>query len=267
MRRVRPNHWPTRLRCGYSSRHERNITALVRTTRGGSKRARRRRTGSRVRRKQPAGSPSTPAAPPPPSGPGVGFVLSHEQFTTAQLVDQAASSRAGRLPLPVGQRPPPAMAGQRGPFDVPLDHVGVGGPANQPHPVRHRRDVSHLSLPPDDGRAGVRVARGALSRPGFPRRRHRRAAQRAGSHHPVRAIPGTPRPIDRSHPTHPATMERTANLLSRALLSDQSAQALRPTAVGHRRSSSPRAAPKAHTWPASTATAGSARPAVSKTRS
>jgi F420-dependent hydroxymycolic acid dehydrogenase len=34
-------------------------------------------------------APSKPAAPPPPSGPAVGFVLSHEQFTTAQLVDQA----------------------------------------------------------------------------------------------------------------------------------------------------------------------------------
>jgi F420-dependent hydroxymycolic acid dehydrogenase len=46
--------------------------------------------------KQPAGSPSTPAAPPPPSGPGVGFVLSHEQFPTARLVDQAqAAEQAG----------------------------------------------------------------------------------------------------------------------------------------------------------------------------
>ncbi|MBV9720607.1 MAG: LLM class flavin-dependent oxidoreductase, partial [Mycobacterium sp.] len=46
--------------------------------------------------RQPAGSPSTPAAPPPPSGPAVGFVLSHEQFTTAQLVDQAqAAEQAG----------------------------------------------------------------------------------------------------------------------------------------------------------------------------
>src|SRR5581483_10100651 len=43
--------------------------------------------------RQQAGPPS---APPPPSGPGVGFVLSHEQFTTAQLVDQAhAAEQAG----------------------------------------------------------------------------------------------------------------------------------------------------------------------------
>ena len=36
-----------------------------------------------------------PAAP-PPSGPGVGFVLSHEQFTTTQLVEQArAAEQAG----------------------------------------------------------------------------------------------------------------------------------------------------------------------------
>jgi F420-dependent hydroxymycolic acid dehydrogenase len=41
--------------------------------------------------RQPAGSPSTSAAA-PSSGPGVGFVLSHEQFTTAQLVDQAQSA-------------------------------------------------------------------------------------------------------------------------------------------------------------------------------
>ncbi len=38
--------------------------------------------------RQPAGSPSTSASA-PPSGRSVGFVLSHEQFTTAQLVDQA----------------------------------------------------------------------------------------------------------------------------------------------------------------------------------
>ena len=43
--------------------------------------------------KQPA---NPPAAPPASSGPGVGFVLSHEQFTTAQLVDQAeAAEHAG----------------------------------------------------------------------------------------------------------------------------------------------------------------------------
>jgi len=45
---------------------------------------------------QPAKSPSTPTGPPPPSGPGVGFVLSHEQFPTAKLVDQAqAAEQAG----------------------------------------------------------------------------------------------------------------------------------------------------------------------------
>lgn len=39
---------------------------------------------------------SAPTAPPPPSGPAVGFVLSHEQFPTAQLVDQAqAAEQAG----------------------------------------------------------------------------------------------------------------------------------------------------------------------------
>jgi F420-dependent hydroxymycolic acid dehydrogenase len=43
--------------------------------------------------RQPANSPT---APPASSGPGVGFVLSHEQFTTTQLVDQAqAAERAG----------------------------------------------------------------------------------------------------------------------------------------------------------------------------
>ncbi|ORW01382.1 F420-dependent hydroxymycolic acid dehydrogenase [Mycobacterium kyorinense] len=35
---------------------------------------------------------TTPTLPPPPSGPGVGFVLSHEQFPTAQLVDQAQTA-------------------------------------------------------------------------------------------------------------------------------------------------------------------------------
>jgi F420-dependent hydroxymycolic acid dehydrogenase len=46
--------------------------------------------------RQPAGAPGTPAAPPPPQRPAVGFVLSHEQFTTTQLLDQAqAAERAG----------------------------------------------------------------------------------------------------------------------------------------------------------------------------
>src|SRR6201996_1001192 len=44
---------------------------------------------------KPSGSPPTSSGP-PPSGPGVGLVLGHEQFTTAQLVDQAeAAERAG----------------------------------------------------------------------------------------------------------------------------------------------------------------------------
>ncbi len=39
---------------------------------------------------------NSPTAPPASSGPGVGLVLGHEQFTTAQLVDQAQSAeRAG----------------------------------------------------------------------------------------------------------------------------------------------------------------------------
>jgi F420-dependent hydroxymycolic acid dehydrogenase len=47
-------------------------------------------------RAKPAGSPSAPAGPTPSSGPGVGLVLGHEQFTTAQLVDQAqAAEQAG----------------------------------------------------------------------------------------------------------------------------------------------------------------------------
>jgi TAT-translocated FGD2 family F420-dependent dehydrogenase len=42
------------------------------------------------------GSPPTPAAPPPSPGTGIGFVLSHEDFPTAQLLDQAqAAERAG----------------------------------------------------------------------------------------------------------------------------------------------------------------------------
>ncbi|HTX97116.1 MAG TPA: F420-dependent hydroxymycolic acid dehydrogenase [Mycobacterium sp.] len=45
---------------------------------------------------QPRGDQAKPAAPPPPSGAGVGFVLSHEQFRTDQLVTQAqAAERAG----------------------------------------------------------------------------------------------------------------------------------------------------------------------------
>ncbi|MBO0879657.1 MAG: F420-dependent hydroxymycolic acid dehydrogenase [Mycobacterium sp.] len=47
-------------------------------------------------RSKPAGSPSAPAGPTPSSGPGVGLVLAHEQFTTTQLVDQAqAAEQAG----------------------------------------------------------------------------------------------------------------------------------------------------------------------------
>jgi F420-dependent hydroxymycolic acid dehydrogenase len=47
-------------------------------------------------RAKPAGRPAAPAGPTPSTGPGVGLVLGHEQFTTAQLVDQAeAAERAG----------------------------------------------------------------------------------------------------------------------------------------------------------------------------
>jgi hypothetical protein len=41
----------------------------------------------------PPESPSTtPAAPPPQSGANVGFVLSHEQFTTNELLEQAQAA-------------------------------------------------------------------------------------------------------------------------------------------------------------------------------
>ncbi|HZA12249.1 F420-dependent hydroxymycolic acid dehydrogenase [Mycobacterium sp.] len=47
-------------------------------------------------RSSPSGSPSKPATPPPPTPSGVGFVLSHEQFSTAELVEQAqAAENAG----------------------------------------------------------------------------------------------------------------------------------------------------------------------------
>ena len=46
--------------------------------------------------KPPSTPSSVPAGPPPPSGPGVGFVLSHEQFRTPELLDQAqAAEQAG----------------------------------------------------------------------------------------------------------------------------------------------------------------------------
>src|SRR3954471_9535673 len=37
----------------------------------------------------PTGSQPTASGPPPSATVGVGFVLSHEQFTTAELIDQA----------------------------------------------------------------------------------------------------------------------------------------------------------------------------------
>ncbi len=46
--------------------------------------------------KTPSTPSSVPAGPPPQSGPGVGFVLSHEQFRTDELLDQAqAAEQAG----------------------------------------------------------------------------------------------------------------------------------------------------------------------------
>jgi F420-dependent hydroxymycolic acid dehydrogenase len=45
---------------------------------------------------KPVSPPTAPAGPTPSTGPGVGLVLGHEQFTTAQLVDQAqAAEQAG----------------------------------------------------------------------------------------------------------------------------------------------------------------------------
>lgn len=47
-------------------------------------------------RSEPADSPAPATGPAPNTGPAVGFVLSHEQFPTAQLVDQAqAAEEAG----------------------------------------------------------------------------------------------------------------------------------------------------------------------------
>ena len=46
--------------------------------------------------KPPSAPSSVPASPPAPSGPGVGCVLSHEQFKTPELLDQAqAAEQAG----------------------------------------------------------------------------------------------------------------------------------------------------------------------------
>ncbi|AMC84196.1 F420-dependent glucose-6-phosphate dehydrogenase [Mycobacterium tuberculosis] len=118
------------------------------------------------------------------------------------------SRRASWLPVCVGQRPPTAMARQRGPFDVSLADPGVGGQQHQQHLVRHRGDLSHIPLPSGHRRSGVCLAGDPEPRTGVSGAGHRRAAQRTSRHRHVRQLPRAPRPADRGHRTDPPAVER-----------------------------------------------------------
>lgn len=150
---------------------------------------------------------SGPTPTPEPASRGVGVVLSHEQFRTDRLVAHACR-RASWLPVCVGQRPPTAMARQRGPFDVSLADPGVGGQQHQQHLVRHRGDLSHIPLPSGHRRSGVCLAGDPEPRTGVSGAGHRRAAQRTSRHRHVRQLPRAPRPADRGHRTDPPAVER-----------------------------------------------------------
>jgi F420-dependent hydroxymycolic acid dehydrogenase len=102
---------------------------------------------------KPAGSPSAPAAPPPPSGPVLGLVLGHEQFTAAQLIDQAhAAEQAGFRYLWASDHIQPwqdneghsmfpwitlALVGQR------TDHIPFGTGVTCPTYRNHPTTVAH----------------------------------------------------------------------------------------------------------------------------
>ena len=245
-------------------RHERAITTLLWPARGRRRRG-NGRWGGRVRR-QTRRLPVHTGRATTAVGTGFGLGARTRAIHRCAAYRPGTRGRAGRIPLSVGQRPHPAVAGQRGAFDVPLDHAGIGGPTNRPHPLWHRRDVSYLSLSPDDRRAGVRVARSPLPRPRVPRRRDRRAAQRASGHDTVRAVPRASRPLGRSHPAHQTTLEWSAHFLSGQVLSDQPAQALRRAAVASADLRGRERSQKRTSGRSSTATAGSARPTVSKTK-
>src|SRR6516165_10999494 len=170
--------------------HERYVTALLWTAGGGLEHGRCGRAGSRLRPEtrevtvQPRWSATAVE-------PRRGFRVVPRTIPDGPAGRSSPGRRAGRIPLPVGQRPYPAVAGQRGAFDVPVDHPGIGGPTNQACRIRHGRDLPYLSLPSGDGRPRVRLACGPLPWAGFPGSGNRRTAQRAGRHYTVRALPRT----------------------------------------------------------------------------
>jgi F420-dependent hydroxymycolic acid dehydrogenase len=146
---------------------------------------------------KPVGPVKTPGAPPPPAGPGIGLVLSHEDFTTAELLDQAdAAEQAGFHYLWASDHIQPwqdneghamfpwitlALVGQR------TSHIafgtGVTCPVYRYHPTTVAQSVATLALL-NPGRVFLGVGTGerlneqaATTQFGSYRERHDRLAE------------------------------------------------------------------------------------------
>ena len=80
----------------------------------------------------------------------MGFVLSHEQFPTAQLVDQAqAAEQAGFRYLWATSDHIQPWQENEGHSMFPWITLALVCPTNQACPVRYGRDLPYLSLSPD----------------------------------------------------------------------------------------------------------------------
>ena len=250
------------LRDGYSEPDDWHLTAGIRAhgRRGGHARRPPDYLAAAANR---APTTSSPATPPP--GKGVGFVLSHEQFRTDQLVAQArAAEEAGFQYVWASDHIQPwqdneghsmfpwltlALVGNntsRISFGT-----GVTCPTYRYHPATVAQAFASLAIL-SPGRVFLGLGTGerlneqaATNAFGNYTERHDRLVEAIGL---IRQL-----------------WSGYANLVRRPLFSDERLEALRRAVQARRRSSWPPAGPKAQHWPVSTATAGSPRPAISRT--
>ena len=116
----------------------------------------------------------------------IGYALSSEEHEPGDLVEHAVPRGAARLRVRADLRPLPPVDRPPGPEPVRLERPRRDRQRDGATRHRHRRDVPDDADPSGDHRPGRRHDRGPDARAVLPRRRDRRAPQRA---HP-RATPG-----------------------------------------------------------------------------
>ncbi|CAA9487376.1 MAG: Glucose-6-phosphate dehydrogenase (coenzyme F420), partial [uncultured Solirubrobacteraceae bacterium] len=142
--------------------------------------------------------------------------------------------RGARLRDRGGLRPLPALAPHGRPrperADVARgDRAGLHGPH-----AGHERPDADDALPPDDRRPGVRDAGRPVPRPGHPRGRHGRGAQRDPRHgRGVAERQGAPRAPGRGDRAHPPPVDGGARDVRGRALPDADRHDLRPPGRAH----------------------------------